>query len=327
LTILKEGSSVYPIVVPTKYSLRTFNFYLLQEGDSLSLIDAGINSEECWESFMQTMAENRFTLDDLTRIIITHNHEDHVGLINRISSIKEIPLYAHKESIHRLKRDPEFFSLRIQFFNQLYQEMGCGAAGEKQVQKLKEAARNNEKNKIRANILPLTDSDMIAGLQVIETPGHSPDHLVFFDAQRKWLFAGDHLISHISSNALIEPDRNGRRILTLLQYIDSLKKCATLDIETLYPGHGELVYNHRELITTRLHRIDQKAEKILHLIQNGISTASQLALTYYKDKYQSQFALVMSEIIGHLDYLEILHKIEKEIKNGVWHYYAVPQTV
>ncbi|WP_047151785.1 MBL fold metallo-hydrolase [Aneurinibacillus tyrosinisolvens] len=327
MTILKEDDSVYPIIVPTKSSLRTFNFYLLEEAGSLSLIDAGINSEECWESFRQVMTENGFSFDDLTQIIITHNHEDHVGLINRISSIKELPIYAHKESIHRLKREKEFFSLRVEFFQQLYQEMGCGAPGEQQVEKLKEAIRRNEKNKIQADILPLTDFDTIAGLQIIETPGHSPDHLVFLHPQRKWLFAGDHLIGHISSNALVEPDQKGRRILTLVDYVDSLKKCLHLKIDTVYPGHGELIHDHRDLITTRLNRIDEKGEKILNLMQSGISIASQLAYAYYKDKYKSEFSLVMSEIIGHLDYLERLGKIQKERKGGVWHYHATSLTV
>ncbi|GED12594.1 MBL fold metallo-hydrolase [Aneurinibacillus migulanus] len=322
MSISKEGFSVYPVIVPTKYSLRSFNFYLLEEAGSLSLIDAGINSEECWEYFMQTMNENGFTLHDLTRIIITHNHEDHVGLINRISSIKEIPLYAHQESIHRLKRDKGFFSLRIEFFDQLYREMGCGAAGEQQVQKLKDAVRKNEKNRIQTDIITFAEADRIAGLQVIETPGHSPDHVVLLHEQKKCLFAGDHLISHISSNALVEPDRDGERILTLVEYVDSLKKCLQLDVEILYPGHGELINNHKELITKRLHRIDEKAERILRLIQSGISTANQLAYTYYKGKYESQFPLVMSEIIGHLDYLETQHKVQKEVKDGVWHYYA-----
>lgn len=324
MIISEDGLSVYPVKVPTKYNLRSFNFYLLEEAGSLTLIDAGIDSEECWECFMRTMNENGYTLHDLTRIIVTHNHEDHVGLINRISSIKEIPLYAHQESIHRLKRDKAFFLLRIEFFEQLYQEMGCGAAGEQQVQKLREAVWKNEKNRIQADIVTFADGDTIAGMQVIETPGHSSDHVVFLHEQKKWLFAGDHLISHISSNALVEPDRNGKRQLTLVEYVDSLKKCLQLDAGIVYPGHGEFIYNHKQLITKRLHRINEKAERILRLIRSGISTANQLAYAYYKDKYESQFSLVMSEIIGHLDYLETRHKVQKELKKGVWHYDVQP---
>lgn len=288
----------------------------------MSLIDAGINTEECWDAFISTMAENGFALQDLDRIILTHNHEDHIGLVNRISSVKDIPVYAHVESIYRLKRDKDFFALRVEFFRKLYREMGCGNAGEKQVEKLKAAVKRNEKDKIKAEIISLAESDTIAGLQVVETPGHSPDHVVFLDAERKQLFGGDHLIGHISSNAIVEPDREGKRILTLAQYIQSLEKCSGLDLETIFPGHGNFVYNHRELINHRLEKIHQKSERLLELIESGKSTAAQLAQAYYKDKYESQFSLVMSEIIGQLDWLETKMKIQKEQKDGVWQYYV-----
>jgi glyoxylase-like metal-dependent hydrolase (beta-lactamase superfamily II) len=321
ISISKEGCSVYPITVPTKSGLESFNFYLLEDNDSLSLIDAGVDTEKCWELFIRTLTKNGFAIDDLSRILLTHNHSDHVGLVNRITSLKELPVYAHEESIHRLKRDKAFFSMRIRFFEQLYQEMGCGTAGEQQVRKLEEAARKNEKFKIRADILPLTDFDTVAGLKVIETPGHSHDHVVFLDEGRNWLFVGDHVLRHISSNALTEPDQEGRRIMALIEYADSLKKCLKLNAETLYTGHGELINNPKDLITTRLKRIDEKAEKMLDLIKGGLSIPNELAQAYYRNKYQSEFSLVMSEVIGHLDYLEIQHKVQKERKDGVWHYY------
>jgi glyoxylase-like metal-dependent hydrolase (beta-lactamase superfamily II) len=318
--ITKNEGTVYPIIVPAAYGLKSYNFYLFKQGGSLSLIDAGIDSEECWDYFCQTLTEYDLGLEDITEIILTHNHHDHVGLVNRIWAKKEVPVYAHADSIYRLKRDKAFFTLRVEFFKQLYEENGCGAAGEKEVQKLRDSLDENEKNTIRADISPIDESDQVAGLQVIETPGHAPDHLVFFDAGRKWLFGGDHLISHISSNAILEPDRYGQRILTLVAYLDSLQACQKLDVETVFPGHGEWISEPQELIAKRLVKTDEKAEKLLRLIEEGHSTANEIALVFYKRQYPNEFSLVMSEIIGHLDYLETIHKVEKELKAGVWNY-------
>lgn len=320
--IEKGDCRVYPVIVPVNYSLRTINFYLIEESGSLTLIDAGFNNDECWEFLIRVLNENRFSLSaDIKQIILTHSHQDHTGLVNRIVGKKEIPIYAHFDSVKRLKRDKDFMKLRIDFFNRFYQEMGCGVAGRRRVQRLKELLKKNKHDEIKADIIPIANSEMVNGMEVMETPGHAPDHLVLFDTKRKWLFAGDHLIRHISSNAIVEPDGKGNRIFTLVQYIASLKKCLTLDAEVVFPGHGNCITNHRDLIKLRLKHIDEKAAKIRNLIKKDVSTANQLALTYYPNQYESEFSLVISEIVGHLDYLEVEGKIEKQKKDGIWHYY------
>ncbi|MBP1156990.1 MULTISPECIES: MBL fold metallo-hydrolase [unclassified Paenibacillus] len=318
--IEKNGSTVYPITVPTPYDVGDVNMYLLEANGALTLIDAGIDTDECWDAFMLTLTNNGYSLSDLSQIWITHNHQDHIGLINRITTLRQMPVYAHQESIPRLTRDPEFLSMRIRFFDQLYREMGCGAAGEQHILKLQEARRRNDQFKIVTEITSLSDSDDIGGFQVMEVPGHAPDHIAFWDAQRKLLFAGDHLLRHISSNAFIEPDLEGNRKLTLVEYAHSLKKCLFLDMDTVFPGHGELIRDSKDLIDMRLTRMGQKAEKIRSMIQSGGSTAYELAQSYYPTKYVTVFAPVMSEIIGMLDYLESHDRIQKMQRNGIWYY-------
>ncbi|MBD3108344.1 MBL fold metallo-hydrolase [Bacillus sp. AGMB 02131] len=322
LILSNEGVTVHPIVVPTKFSLKSFNFYLVEQADSLTLIDGGIPTDECWEYLENVLAKNDLHVSDITQVLLTHNHEDHVGIINRITDIKDVPVYAHADSIYRLKRDKDYFALRIDFFKQLYEEMDCGDFGTRQIEKITKLMSRNEKNTVRSDIIPIAENDIISGLKVFETPGHSPDHIVFFDEQKKELFGGDHLVSHISSNAIVEPDRDGRRIQTLSQYVQSLQKCSNFEINLVYPGHGELIRNSRELFNYRLERIHLKSDQVLTFIKEGYNTGKELAQVFYKEKYKSEFALVMSEIVGHLDYLESNHKVEKVKKKGVWHYKA-----
>lgn len=315
----KAGCEVFPIIIPDRSSLKSVNFFLVKQEHSLSLIDAGWNNEECWDGLIETLQKNGFTIKDITEIILTHHHIDHIGLVNRITAENPILVFSHPESILRLKRDADFLEMRIAFYSQLYREMGCGENGEKQIVYLKNAIKRNKQNAIQADVMEITTNQLL-DFTIIEVPGHSPDQLSFYDKKNNWLFSGDLLIEHISSNALVEPDLFGNRIPTLLQHIDSLKKCLALNVDMVFPGHGTIIEQPNELISKRLHRIDAKAERLLQLIQSGCSTGSDIAKSYYKNTYYEQFSLVMSEIIGHLDYLEDNERIGKELIQGIWHY-------
>jgi glyoxylase-like metal-dependent hydrolase (beta-lactamase superfamily II) len=315
----KAGCEVFPIIIPDRSSLKSVNFFLVKQEHSLSLIDAGWDNEECWVGLSDTLQKNGFTIKDITEIILTHHHIDHIGLVNRITAENPIPVFSHPDSIPRLKRDASFLEMRIEFYSQLYQEMGCGENGEKQAAYLKDAVRRNKQNAIQADVMEIT-TDQLLNFNIIEVPGHSPDQLSFYDKKNNWLFAGDLLIEHISSNALVEPDLFGNRIPTLLQHIDSLKKCLALNVDLVFPGHGTIIDKPNSLISKRLDRIDTKADRLIQLIHSGCLTGSEIAKSYYKNTYYEQFSLVMSEIIGHLDYLEVYGKIQKELVQGIWHY-------
>ncbi|GIN92586.1 hypothetical protein J22TS1_36370 [Siminovitchia terrae] len=81
-----------------------------------------------------------------------------------------------------------------------------------------------------------------------------------------------------------------------------------------------VIENHRELIERRIVGADRKADKFLSLIDAGCSTANEVAKRYYGDTYERQFSLVMSEVIGHLDYLEGRGRVDKIHVNNTWCY-------
>ncbi|MCF6138806.1 MBL fold metallo-hydrolase [Pseudalkalibacillus berkeleyi] len=310
---------VFPIIVPTRSSLKSFNFYIMKDEGSLSLIDAGVNSSKCWDYLNEALHHHGFSLEDLDQIIITHNHEDHVGLVDRIVSSRNIPVYVPEKAICRLKRDRDFFEMRMEFFNKLYKEMGCGVEGDVQIKKLGAAMASHEEKRLKSDVIPI-GKQTFTSLEPLETPGHSPDHMIYYDHGQKVIFGGDLLLNHISSNALVEPDESGNRIKTVLEHEQSLKKCASIHANVLYPGHGDIIYDHRMLVEKRLRGISRKASKIESELEQEPRTASDIALTFYKDRYYEQFSLVMSEIIGHLDYLEANGKVTKELSGGVWVY-------
>ncbi|AXF56898.1 MBL fold metallo-hydrolase [Salicibibacter kimchii] len=320
MKIEKKNHTVYPIIVPVNNNLKSINFYLYQSGKTLTLIDAGLNNEECWNALLETLKTNGFSLQDISQILLTHHHVDHVGLVDRVVSEHPISVYAHPYSIPRLKRERDFMERRVEFFETLYREADCGEAGENQVRYLKNALQKNEKKAMQTDIQSLEQAQI--DLEITEVPGHAPDQVSFFHKETGSLFGGDLLIQHISSNALAEPDFKGRRQRPLLQHMDSMKAADSLQPSTVYSGHGEVIQRTSNLVDMRLREIEEKADKLAKLIPEGLTTAAAIAKSYYEKRYDSQFSLVMSEILGHLDYLEAKERIGKEKKVGVWHYHV-----
>ncbi|UOQ94714.1 MBL fold metallo-hydrolase [Halobacillus shinanisalinarum] len=312
----------YPISVPTQGSLKTVNFYLLLIKDQLLLFDAGWTGDSYWQALKQTLKENQFELEDISGIVLSHHHIDHCGLVNHIIEQHDIPVYAHKKAFPRLQREETFLRERIQFFEALYGKFDCRDRGEDQVEYLKRSLEKNRHLAVKANLLPIEEAPL-NGLDALHFPGHAPDQIGLWEQTKGILFGADVLIQHISSNALVEPNESGERLPTLHQSVESLKTIASLPVQLIYSGHGSVIRDPQALVKKRLDRIDQKGDKIISLIEKGASTGKEIAQSYYGSTYDQQFSLVMSEIIGQLDYLEIQGKIDKSIKDGIYHYSPV----
>src|SRR6202035_2857867 len=83
--------------------------------------------------------------------------------------------------------------------------------------------------------------------RVLHRPGHSPSDTVFWDEERKILLAGDHLLSHISSNPLVSrplAPTDGRRPRALIDYIESMRLTRELPAELVLSGHGDPIVDH-----------------------------------------------------------------------------------
>jgi glyoxylase-like metal-dependent hydrolase (beta-lactamase superfamily II) len=81
----------------------------------------------------------------------------------------------------------------------------------------------------------LSDGDLVGSLRVIHTPGHTPGGICLYDPATKVLFSGDTVFTGGSFGRYDFPGGD-RRMLAA-----SIERLAALDVEGLYPGHGEPV--------------------------------------------------------------------------------------
>ncbi|TMW70620.1 MBL fold metallo-hydrolase [Alteribacter natronophilus] len=312
--------SVYALTIPTPFLVGPVNVYVI-EGEALTLVDTGPNTEEARSVITEELGRLGYRPQDIEVLILTHHHPDHIGLTEMFS---HAALYGHEKLLPWLENNHSFHEHKARFFSDLYRSHGVPDSVRKMIEGANSyyagyASRGNMAGVLKEN-------DGIPGLpgwSVIETPGHAQSQISLFRESDGVLISGDHLIKHISSNAIIEaPYVEGEdRPKTLLQYRDSLKKCR--HVRRAFSGHGEPVDNPAELIEERLGKQLEKAAAIKNLAGSETLTAFEICVRLYPQMYKKQPGLTLSETLGHLDLLEVNGEMTVRQENGVFYYRAV----
>lgn len=324
---IKSGDkTVYPFIFPINYGAMTsINYFLYDDGKSLTLIDGGIQKRENEEYFHTVLKHYNLSINDIDQIYLTHHHEDHIGVVNRVLATKQVPIYAHHLAIPRLYFEEQYLRQKKEFFQKIYTEYGCIHLAGNRFEKMEQTYQNREKLKLKANITPLYDGDSIGGMTVIEVPGHSPDSIIFYDDATKWQFAGDLVLENTPTNALIDYDENLNLLPSVRQYEDSLKKSLELPTTWIFPGHQHPFQNHRVEIEKKLQRLKRKEARIVETVEKGYQTTLEIAEALYHKRVEREFLFIMSEVIGYLDYAISKGKIEKTMRNGQWHFTKIEE--
>lgn len=317
-----NNQEVIPIIIPTESMLKTFNCFLFKADGGYTLVDACIDQDEVWAFFNGRLAELKIQLSEINRIVITHNHADHIGLIGRIRAINpSVKVYSHPRALLRLTREEEFMRMRIRFFTDFYRAHGAGDAANETIQRMIKSLDKNRHLAIDEPIYPLVEGDFVGPFEVIEVPGHAVDHIALYNPSSKELISSDLALEHSSSNALVEPDKNAKLMPTLVMYEASLERCLTFDVQTIYPGHGLVVDRDApDLFENRLRSIDRKSKRIKAMLVESEKTAADIAQIQYKERYFRLFQLVMSEVVGHLERLVHRNEVLKFERNGIIYY-------
>jgi len=214
--------------------LKVTNLYLTRAGAKYLLVDTGYEYE--WKVFRRKLAEAGIGLDEIGWVLLTHHHDDHSGLINNL--VAEQP--GVKLILSHLGR--EYLAVGKHFHCP-----GAGYVNRRISRLLTLKGRFDAKwthafppYKVRENDLLVRGDTSFQELgiplagRIIETPGHSPDHLsVVFDD-------GDCLAGDAAANFLQWAGAKYCVISVddLDQYYTSWHKLISSGARHIFPSHG-----------------------------------------------------------------------------------------
>ncbi|MEY4637210.1 MAG: hypothetical protein RJA55_3008 [Acidobacteriota bacterium] len=149
---------------------------------------------------------------------------------------------------------------------------------------------------------PLADGDTVrtgAGpLEVLHTPGHSPDHLALWHAESRTVFVGDLL--QTGTTVFIPASSGG----SLADYLASLNRLLQLAPVRAWPAHGPVIEDPLALIQYYLDHRRQREAQVLTALADGLATVEAITERIYTSLAPALTPMARESVLAHLVKLE-----------------------
>jgi len=215
--------------IPGVHHLNLFasNCYLIVEDGQLTLIDAGTSRSA--HPIIKYIHSLGFSEKDLRRILLTHADYDHVGAVASLRAKSGAEVLASRAEADALRRGHSSRQIHAGVLTPLFTWF--------------ERLDGSMKIEVDAVISEGDTLPLLGGLEVLETPGHTPGHLSFYAPDYSLLFAGDSVSTR--------PDKVRYNRMKAFnwdqeQMIASVHRQHSIQPKVVCSGHGPVVFGAAE---------------------------------------------------------------------------------
>jgi glyoxylase-like metal-dependent hydrolase (beta-lactamase superfamily II) len=134
-------------------------------------------------------------------------------------------------------------------------------------------------------------------LTAVHTPGHTSDHMVFFEPSVGALFSGDAVVGR--GTTFIDPPEGD-----VAQYLRSLERMRGLGARTIYPGHGPVVFDAPGKLEEYVRHRAEREEQVLAVLAGGPATIAAMVERIYAEYPPDVRPLAARSVLAHLLKLE-----------------------
>jgi glyoxylase-like metal-dependent hydrolase (beta-lactamase superfamily II) len=319
---VKIIEGVYQLEVPMERNPlgKTFS-YLLTE--SKTLIDTGVPTDNAYNSLQRQLEEHGLRPQDIKRVILTHLHNDHIGLAQRLQE-QGAELVASRIAAEKQARVQEEYRDLYQLTVEETRLFG-GAEYLNFLARFVYAFRDVPRPIRIDRTLEDGETFSLDGftLKTIWTPGHAQEHIVLYDEADKILFSGDHVLPKITSHVALHSYEHWN---PLGEYLNSLEKVKDLDAETVLPGHEWTFHNLRERVEQLQAHHAGRLQEMKDTLRDGKKTVYQVGSRVHWDSRpwpEMSFwtkRMAATETYAHLVYLRNRGEVKEEKKGDTLFY-------
>jgi len=317
---------LHAVELPTPFPVGPITVYLADApGEPLTLIDTGPRTQEAQAALEHALAEWGHAPEDLDLLVVTHAHADHFGLAADLASASGARVWTHPWNDPTLTDYDADSEYRGAFYAALLCQTGIPLEALLQLGQATRGMRRFVRSVPVDSHLDEGDRLWLAGREwtVLHTPGHAIGLICLYEPVSQTLLSSDHLLADISSNPVVEPPLPGQteRFRSLALYRDSLSRVAAMSIAQALPSHGPVIRDVPGLVAQRLSFHEKRLARVLEALSAGGGTTWQVTQALFPARSPLDTFLAVSEVIGHLDLLEIEGQIGGEVVDGVIHWH------
>jgi glyoxylase-like metal-dependent hydrolase (beta-lactamase superfamily II) len=313
--------------LPLPMALDHVNVYALADADGWTLIDTGMNSRktrDIWETALAGPLAGK----TVARVLLTHHHPDHVGLVGwfqdrgaELLTTRTAWLYARMLTLDVQDR-PSAESL------QFYQRAGTSP----------------EMLAKRANERPFNFADMVApmplGFTRVEEgetltlggrrwrvrlgQGHAPDHITLWSEVDELVIGGDQLLPGISPNIGVYPTEPEADPLT--EWLEATARFVphAREDQLVLPGHKLPFTGLPFRLQQMAENHHQALERLLGHLHEPQTAAGCFPALYKRPIGEREYGLALVEAVAHLNCLLRRGQVCRSLRaDGAWLWQAV----
>ncbi len=333
--LVAPGVHRIPLPLPSD-GLRAVNVYSIEAAGGLVLIDSGWALANARDQLERSLALIGAGLPDVRQFLVTHMHRDHYTQAVEIRRLFGTPVAlgeGEKPSIDGLL-SADFQPLRAQL--PILRGAGAGVVADRLAEMTSFGFSGGEQQAGGRDFLPPGHPRLRPGgtigaalgyeppdvwiapdqvfdigtrkLIAVATPGHTRGHVVFADADAGLLFAGDHVLPHITPSIGFQEAPSAD---PLREYLQSLSIVRGLPDMQLLPAHGPVAPSTHSRIDELAEHHAERLRLMAAVLSGGQCTGYDVALAIGWTRRQLKLAdldlmnqmLAICETVYHLDLL------------------------